>query len=554
FKAFGHGTTEIVPSNNPKILAFVREYVGERILVVMNLSRFSQAVELELSRFEGSVPEEVMSGNKFPAIGANSYVLTLGFYDYYWFSLAQETSIAPPSGEDAPAVLSVSGDWDAVLQGKAREHLEREVLPHHLARSRWFGGKARSIKTARIADAVPMRLDGERFQLLVLEVRYHEGSNETYILPLGFASGEEAAAIRQQPHSILLSVRTSGDEGVLFDACASEHFRKSVFQMIARKNDLRGGSGILSGKPGRALKSALVRTVESERSQLLKAEQSNSSFLYGTELLMKLYRKIEEGLNPDLEIGRYLTESQKFSNTPDVFGSLEYRRKGQEPLILGTLVKYVPNQGDAWTMTLDSVRGYIERVLAVRNEIKELPPLPASVLSASTSEPAELLQELIGGVYLEMAAKIGHRTGEMHLALSRPTDDPAFAPEPFSLLYQKSLFHSMRTLTKRTLELLRKSMKHLPEDVREDASRLLTMESKIIDTFANFVHRRLSVTKIRVHGDYHLGQLLFTGNDFVIIDFEGEPARSISERRLKRSPLRDVAGMIRSFHYPVYSV
>ena len=554
FKSFGRGTTEFIASNNPKVLAFVREFEKERILVVMNLSRFSQAVEMDLSRFEGSTPEEVMSGNKFPPITANPYILTLGFYDYYWFSLTTELPTEVQMGEEPPAVFAVAGEWDAVLQGKPREHLEREALPRFLARSRWFGGKARQIKSARIIDTLTLRLDSERFSLLVLDVRYHEGSNEVYLLPLGFASGEEAAAVRQLPHSIVLPLKTEKDEGVLFDASASEHFRKSLLQLVAKKSEVRGHAGVLTGKPGKALRPGMLRSIEAERSQLLKAEQSNSSLVYGSSMLLKLYRKIEEGLNPDLEIGRYLTESQKFPNTPDVFGSLEYRRKGSDPLILGTLVQYVPNQGDAWSMTLDSVKGFVERVLAVRHEIKELPPLPSSILAASSSEPEEILQELIGGVYLESAAKIGRRTGEMHLALAHHTDDPAFAPEPFSLLYQKSLFHSMRTLTKRTLELLRRNLKRIPDIAREDAQRLLTMEPAIVEMFSGFMRHRLPVSKIRVHGDYHLGQLLFTGNDFMIIDFEGEPARSISERRLKRSPLRDVAGMIRSFHYPVYSV
>jgi len=220
---------------------------------------------------------------------------------------------------------------------------------------------------------------------------------------------------------------------------------------------------------------------------------------------------------------------------------------------VGLLQGYVPNQGDAWTYTLDAVKHYFERVLAKRHELKSIPePAPQSFTEEHLQLPP-LFEEMIGGMYLEMASLLGIRTAELHLALSSSTDDPDFAPEPFSLLYQRSVYQSMRSMTRKVFQSLAGNSKKLPEPVRDQAAHVLTLERDILTQFGLIVKEKIPVTKTRVHGDYHLGQVLFTGKDFVIIDFEGEPARALSERRLKRSPLADVAGMLRSFHYAVYS-
>jgi maltose alpha-D-glucosyltransferase/alpha-amylase len=268
---------------------------------------------------------------------------------------------------------------------------------------------------------------------------------------------------------------------------------------------------------------------------------------------LKLFRRLDEGINPDLEIGRFLTERTSFRNVPPFAGAIEYRRPRSEPIIVGLLQAFVPNQGDAWKYTLDSLRGYFESLLSRKGEITEMPDPPASLLESAFQEIPVILQELIGLVYLEMARLLGKRTAELHLALSSDTEDPNFAPEPFSVLYQRALYQSMQSLTRMVVGLLRKNLKNLPDSLREKANEILGSEKQIIEHFKVVFKKKISAMKIRTHGDYHLGQVLYTGNDFVIIDFEGEPARPLSERRLKRSPLRDVAGMIRSFHYAAYN-
>jgi maltose alpha-D-glucosyltransferase/alpha-amylase len=266
--------------------------------------------------------------------------------------------------------------------------------------------------------------------------------------------------------------------------------------------------------------------------------------------MLKLFRRTAEGVNPDLEVGRFLTEKASFPHTPHVAGYIEYRpHRNAEGMTVAVLQGYRQNQGDAWRYTLDALGRYFEWVLA-HPEV-EVPPMP-NLLDLSEKEPSTLAQETIGP-YLMSARLLGQRTAELHLALASDQEDAAFVPEPFSLIYQRSLYHSMRSFTTQVMQLLRQRFRVLGEDLRADAQRVVDLEQEIIRRFGSLRQRRLSAMRIRCHGDYHLGQVLYTGDDFVIIDFEGEPARPLGERRLKRSPLRDVAGMIRSFHYATHA-
>ncbi len=288
-------------------------------------------------------------------------------------------------------------------------------------------------------------------------------------------------------------------------------------------------------------------------SRVLKAEQTNTSIQYENTFFLKLFRRLEEGINPDSEIVRFLTEKTKFSNVPAFAGAIEYRRQGFEPVALGLLQEFVPGVIDAWTFTLDTIGLYFERVLTKKGEIQEFPRSPPSLLDITLSNIPPLLQELIGVFYLEMSSLLGKRTAELHLALSSSSEDPDFAPEPFSKLYQRSVYQSMRSLTRRAVQDLEKNLKRIPENLQEETNRILESEQEILNRLEKIKREKISAMKIRIHGDYHLGQVLYTGKDFMIIDFEGEPVRALSERRLKRCAFRDVAGMIRSFHYAAYT-
>jgi len=266
---------------------------------------------------------------------------------------------------------------------------------------------------------------------------------------------------------------------------------------------------------------------------------------------LKLYRRVGDGRNPELEIGSFLTEKASFPNISPLAGALEYSYdKHTTPMTLGVLQGYIQNNGDAWSYALHSLNHYYEQILA--HSDLQSPPLLSKSLIDLVEEDTQSLAEGAVGPYLASARLLGKRTAELHLTLASAIDDPNLAPEPFSLTYQRSMYQSMRSLTVKVLQLLRNSLKNLPLETREDAQKVLDRERDIIQLFQSVHQRKINAVRIRYHGDYHLGQVLYTGNDFVIIDFEGEPARPLSERRLKRSPLRDVACMIRSFHYSAY--
>jgi maltose alpha-D-glucosyltransferase/alpha-amylase len=280
----------------------------------------------------------------------------------------------------------------------------------------------------------------------------------------------------------------------------------------------------------------------------VKGEQTNSSIVYGDRLILKLLRKVEAGTNPDLEIGRFLTERTSFTGSPPVAGHLEYRREGEEPVVLGLLTGFVPNEGDTWTFTLDELERYFEAILSRPEPLPQDAASREPLLKRIEGVPPPVFRDLAGS-FLEVARRLGQRTADLHVALASVHDDPDFAPEPFLPHYQRSIYQSMRNRLAPTVAGLRRKARDLPEAVRADAQKVLELEGKILERFKAVSTAKLQAVRIRIHGDLHLGQVLNTGKDFAFLDFEGEPGRPISERRIKRSPLRDVAGMLRSFHY-----
>ena len=576
FKAFGRGSLEFLLPENAKVLAFIRKYEEESLLVVANLSRFFQVVELDLSKYAGSIPEEVASQNRFPAIKESPYVFTLGPHNYLWLLLKKEEEVSLDIEKAIPE-LRVPISWEAVLEGETQKRLEDEVLPKYLRTCRWFGGKAKTIRKIDIVEKIPVVKDSDFSYALILSVRYTEGPQDLYLLPVSYALTRKAEQLLEEfiveglrvrldydwltikaklimeefPQSILARLYVGEDEGILYDAAYDGKFREQLFNTITRRRKIKGERGELTGFQGKVFRELQNSGELPLTSQVLKAEQSNTSVLYEDKFYLKLFRNLKEGVNPDREIVQFLTEKARFSYISPFAGTLEYRRPGSEPILIGLLQGFVQCQEDSWTYTLDALGRYFEQVLSRVKEFQKVPKGPDSLLDTDLTSIPSLLQELIEGHYLEMVALLGRRTGEMHLALSSSTEEN-FSPEPFSMLYQRSVYQSMRGLTRQVLELLRKNMKTLPKEIKEKAEKILNLENRIIDQLKSILQKKFSAMKIRIHGDYHLGQVLFTGKDFVIIDFEGEPARSLSERRIKRSALRDIAGMIRSFHYAAY--
>ncbi len=551
---FGSGSIEFLHPENRKVLAFVREWEGERVLVLANLSRFAQYAELDLQRFQGMVPVEQFGRTRFPAIGEGPYLITLGPHNFLWFRLE------PLREEDEAAVvhdfvapeLSLDKPWQLGLTDKTAKPLQRALLAYLRGR-RWFGGKARRQLDARVAEVIPIRRKEVDACVTLVEVTFAEGAPDYYNVPLAFASGEEATSVEaHHPHEIIAGLTVPGNDGpvhgLLYDALVSPTVNNAMAGMVARKSRAKGASGELHGLTTRGYGKRLLSAVKDAEPRLLKAEQSNNSVVYGDSFIMKVIRRVDDGLNPDMEIGRFLTEQTSFSNTPPLAGALEYRRPRREPMTLAVMHGYTANAEDAWHYTLHHLEQYFELALAQPDRTPPEAPPNGHPIDDLDAKVPESVEERIG-VYMESARSIGLRTAELHLALASQPEHGEFAPEPFNAMYQRSLYQSTRRRLEEAFGLLERRVRYLPKDTRKEARSVLRTRNEVSKRLRQVLERKISATRIRVHGDYHLGQMLYTGKDFVILDFEGEPARPLGERRLKRSPLKDVAGMLRSFHY-----
>jgi maltose alpha-D-glucosyltransferase/alpha-amylase len=557
-RAFGRGEIRFLHPSNHKVLAFVRSYESQCILVVANLSRFADYVELDLPEYEGLTPVELFGGRPFPPVGRQPYLLSLAPHSFYWFSLerpAVAQDVRVEAAGDELSVLQMRGSWENGLRDEGRQTLE-SALPVILQSRRWFGGKAQSVRSASIVETIRLpKSDGLTGLIALVRVEYHSGSPETYVIPLRFVPEAGTHALRtERPQSILarLELRTPRgvDQGVLIDGLESPEIAAALLESIGRRRRIGAEQGTLVPTRGRGFAAARGPEEVALPARVLRGEQSNTTIVYGERLALKVYRRLGEGVNPDLEIGRFLTDRAGFEHTPPVVGALEYQAGRGPSQTLAVLQGYVVNEGDAWSYTVDQVEQFFERVLEPRDGPREISIPRGNPLSLVDQELPPLVFEI--GSYLETARLLGQRSADLHLALASDPDDPDFAPEPFTSHYQRSLYQSIRTGAVRALDLLRDRIPHLPEQSASEARGLLERKESLLEAIRTIVGERIGGMRIRCHGDFHLGQLLCTGNDFTIIDFEGEPARSLGERRLKRSPLRDVAGMLRSFDYAAH--
>jgi maltose alpha-D-glucosyltransferase/alpha-amylase len=551
YRAFGRGTLQFLSPGNRKVLAYLRRYEKETILAVTNLSHLSQQTYLDLSEFKGLSPVDIFGRVEFSPIVDSQYCFTLSPHAFYWFSLEpQSAGLAPKiSLAEQAREVPVLNETEESLFGKKENWFVLEaVLLSYIKGKRWFRGKARDSWAAEIQDIIPMRFESATAYVVLLLVDYPEGEPELYNIPLVTGPPKREDEIKEKyPEAIVARLKQRGKTGggIIYDAMVDRDFDNFLIPSIKRSRSFKGVHGEISAMRTAFLQRTSIAGMKDMVPDLVKGEQSNTSIVYGYRFLLKLFRKPEEGINPDVEIGRFLTEKTPFANIAQVAGSLEYHRRRRN-LSLAILESYVPNEGDAWRYTLDSLERYFEEVIT--HPTVQAPPIPQKHLFSLLKETPSLARETIG-VYLPSAQILGQRTAELHIALASGLEVADFSPEPFTLNYQTSLYQSLRGLALRNLQMLRENLANMPEDVRDDAASVLAQEKTIVERYNLLRHGKIRASRIRCHGDYHLGQILYTGKDFVITDFEGEPARSLSERRLKRSPLRDVAGMLRSFHY-----
>ena len=560
FKAFGRGSLEFLQPGNRRVLAFLRRYGNETILVVANLSHAAQQAQLNLAEFQGRVPVELFGRAEFTPVTDRDYHFTLGPYAFYWLSLESEraqTLRFRALSPEAVVTLPTITETEATLFRKENWFILEAILLNYLKGRRWFQGQARESWATQILDIVPVPSSEIAANFIFIEVEYTQGDPEIYVLPLiNIPSSRAEEVMAEYPHAAIARVnpggQNGGEESLLVDALVDRDFCRSLAEAMGRRRSFKGDSGEILASRTRAFRRLEAGAAASLEPVPVTAEQINTSVIYGDRLILKLFRRIEEGVNPELEIGRFLTEKTNFPNVCGVAGALEYQRsRGRGgTMTVAILQSYVPNEGDAWQYTLDTLNNYFQYVLA--HPTVQVPPTPRKHLLSLLKEPTTLAQDTIGP-YLLSAQLLGSRTAELHLALASARGNPDFAPEPFSVIYQNSLSHAMRSFATQTLQTLGERAKELPGEVRQNVQQVLDSQETILKRFRLIRKGKMAAMRIRCHGDYHLGQVLYTGKDFVIIDFEGEPTRSLSERRIKRSPLADVAGMIRSFHYAAHS-
>lgn len=551
FQAFGRGTLEFLKPVNPKVLAFVRRYQDERILVVANLSRFVQFAELDLREYAGVVPEEVFGRTPFPRIGELPYLLTLGPHGFFWFSLPLPAPVVvdmAPGGEPAPLPMLPGGLTPAeVFDPIFNDELEA-LLPAYVTR-RQIGRLDSPVTVAHMQRAFPISTADVQVWFVLVTLEYREGVPELVNLPLAFVPDEMLAGLTVPVAEAGFARLAGPTPGVFCDPLAVPACARAVLRgvLTGRVRSVEGGEIVsapigapLAGDP--AVLDALPLAVR-------RGLRSTLAVVYGDEFVLKTFVRIEEGVNPALEIGRFLATQSAFTAYVPVVGSIEYRRRGAEPATLAVLDKYVPHQGTAWQHTLDELSRFFERVAAFSREQRPHPPAPIP-LAGPDGLDGDGWHELVGA-FPDTARVLGRRTAEMHLALAANGANRAFAPEPFGKLYQRSLYQTMRNQTGLLCRRLEKEMGRLAGPAQELALRLLGHEAAMLKRFRGVLDPTLGGVRIRIQGDYHLARVLHTGKDVVVLDFEGDPTRTVEDRRVKRSPLRDVASMIRSFDYAV---
>jgi maltose alpha-D-glucosyltransferase / alpha-amylase len=524
-KLFGRGSLSFIRPANRSVLVYVRQYQNEVLVCVANLSRSAQAAEIDLSPWRGRIPLELLGRTNFPPIGDNPYLITLAPYGFFWFQLCETggagatVTASPPEFE----TLVVTGGWRSLLQDRSKAVLERDVLPAFLAGRRWFAERGNLSTSTSIVGTIPLATADPELGLALIEAKgRHETA--TYLLPLTI-QWARLDRVRHDPNA-LAAVRRGSREGTLLDATADpsfvafvlDHLRGSqIIEADHRRIEFQPTNGFNDGTPTDI---ANVRAVD--------AEQSNTTVLVGSEYVLKLFRRLEPGINPEIEVGRFLTDTVPFSNTPALLGAIELEENGVRSAV-AVVHRFVENQGDAWTVT----SAYLDRFVEEQRLL--------------TAEAAGHSDEL--AAYVRRIEQVGQRVAELQLGLASRDDIVDFAPEAISTSDAQHWMDDVLRRANHALNELMRRRSDLTDNDRELIDHLLSSRSSLAATLRELLPANVDAVKIRHHGDFHLGQMLIAKDDVFIIDFEGEPRRSLDDRRRKAPAARDVAGLIRSIDY-----
>ncbi|MDB5492451.1 MAG: alpha amylase, catalytic subdomain [Micavibrio sp.] len=551
--ALGRGRLDFLHPKNEKVLAFIRDYESpdgngsQKILVLANLSKCAQYVELDLSRYKGLVPLELRGGTPFPAIGDLPYLVTLGPYDFYWFDLTDPENLNIPQPGNRAKVTQLPSFSEILEDNNLRLNLERQIQDY-LPSARWFGGKARAISRVLLRDLI--RLDDETAApvLAIVEIQYSDQRDrpDIYLIGLSRAEGEKAVEIAEtHPEAVIAAYDLEdGQSALYYDSAIDMNVPALLVNALRERRRLPGRQGRLDMATYKEILSELPAA------KSMGVEQSNSAFRFDHAFFLKLFRRLDEGVNPEIEIGQHLTE-KNFKAVPHMMGSISYTT-GHKSYSVAVLHEFIESKGTAWDMLQERLEAFSS--ITAEKGSAEAETILKSVRNIYNFD-AHILPEWFveaAGDTAEMVKLLGRRTGEMHLALASGDGVPDFLPENTTPFHQRALYQSLRNGAVRTRNALTKQGNDMPEGSRALADQLLERWD-VIDHQLNTIRQRLYGGQfIRIHGDYHLGQIMFTGGDFIILDFEGEPMRPISTRRLKRSPLVDVAGLLRSLDYAVH--
>jgi maltose alpha-D-glucosyltransferase/alpha-amylase len=543
-QAFGRGSRRFLRPGNRKILAYLREFGDDTILCVANLSRSAQPVELNLAPFKGRVPVEMLGRTAFPPIGDLPYLLTISAYGFYWFRLATDAAVPSwheqiVSVEERPVLVLFDGwlslfrdrvvPWRIGMAEKTRTEFETDTLPRYIETQRWYAAKGTPVERARITEQVLWQ-EGKVSWLMALVELDGPEPRANYFLPLGLAWEErEDERVKNLSTSAVAKIRQQANVGVMGDAFADELFCRAMVAAMAAGREIPMSAGKLRFRPTRKFAEIAGPDFEALPVERPRGSSSNTIVNMRERLMLKGYRRLRVGMNPELEMGLYLTETAHFANCAPLAGVLEYVANDGQTRLLAMLQAYVANQGDGWTYSLEYVRRHLEQY--------------------RTTPASDALPPNAHEAYLTLVRVLALRTAELHRALSRPTKDAAFSPQ--SLTRADIDTYRQRALdeARGALDLLAANVDAVPAADRDRANAVLTQREQIMKRIEECAAATPPGKKIRIHGDYHLGQVLVTRNDFVIIDFEGEPGHDLEQRRAKHSPLRDVAGMMRSFSY-----
>ena len=540
-RVLGRGSLEVLEPDNPHVLAFVRhDEDGDDapILVVANLSRLAQHVELDLRDHLGATPVEAFGHTAFAPIGELPYYLTLSPYCFFWFELRPATTGAA-GGAAGPVPLAAPPKQLLARPGRELAGL----LATYVQQRRWFGGRDRAVVRRKVLDVVVL---DPRSWLVVLQLDYADGEPDLYSVPLVLVDGPHAEQLSvHHPEAVVGCWNPDGDPQLLVDALADGEAAQHLLEVLVDRRRAKGTHGSLTVELSPRARTR-ARAAIAEDVRVLGAEQSNSSVVLGNDVIVKAIRRVHEGENPDLELGRHLTGAG-FEHVAPVLGSLTWELDGRSST-LAVFSGFVANEGDTWQHYVDDLARTLEE--HVRSD-EPTPSTPQPTDPSTVARPAAAARRARSeqlAPFVESLDLLGRRTAQLHRALA-DGDDPDMVPEAFTALSQRSLYQGVRSQVRNALSQLRRSRAGLDDATRELVEQLLERDAELLALIEPLLGPRLGGRRIRVHGDFHLGQTLWTGRDVVIVDFEGEPARPISERRIRRSPLADVAGMLRSFGY-----